>query len=141
MSTKRSNETLEAESAEEEVCEPKAKVSKKQEGPYDLYQFVGEEQPFLFARVETNSEEAKLMREKFVALLEKPDEEQTNFYAIMSNYLSGHDAKDDCYPEVWEEVRKIASKTSSWELLSKKEWAPLKFSMSIANFYILNTWC
>lgn len=141
MSHKRSNETLEVVTGEEEVCEQKAKVSKKQEGPYDLYQFIGEEQPFLFARVETNSEEAKLMREKFVSLLGKPDTERTNFFAIMSNFLCNRNTKDDCDAEVWDEVRTIVTETSSWQLLSKKEWAPLKFSMSIANLYIINTWC
>lgn len=141
MSQKRSNETLDVETGDEEVCEQEAKVSKKQEGPYDFYQFVGEEQPFLFARVETNSEEAKLMREKFVFLLERPDVERTNFFAIMSNLLCNRNAKDGCDAEVWDEVRTIVTETSSWQLLSKKEWAPLKFSMSIANLYIINTWC
>jgi len=144
MSNKRTNESLD-NTPEEKVSEPEKKVSKTTEGPFDFYQFIGEEQPFVYARVETNSTEAKLMREKMESMLK--DEkmvlpEKVRFYVVLQEHLlDNEEFSEGLDADLWKEVKELVKEGSSWEVIDRQEWAPIKFSFPIANVYVLNTWC
>jgi hypothetical protein len=141
MSNKRTNESLD-NTPEEKVCEPEKKVSKTTEGPFDFYQFVGEEQPFIYATVETNSNEGKLMREKIELVMKKELPEQVRFFVVLQEHLlDNEEFSEGIDADHWKEVKELAKEGSSWQVIDRQEWAPIKFNLPIANVYILNTWC
>lgn len=149
MNKKRSSDAISDES-DAKVSAKVAKVSETENMPFDLYQFVGEEQPFTFVRVDTDYEAAVNMRKKITSMMEVgkevPMAEQTQFHVCLQSYLLDDIDETDADEEKTEdddamkEVKKLVGDRSKWRVLAKKDWAPIVVSGPIANLFVLNTW-